>query len=90
MRRSAFAVALLLATAPVASATEIAPDVKPDLRAAEVSAPSIREGIVVAPARSEARSTTAVAVQEGRMSTTTWVILGLAAVGAIAILAAVL
>ena len=90
MRYSALAVALLLATAPVVSATEVTRDVKPDLRAAEVSAPSIREGVVVVPARSETRSATAATVQERRMSTTTWVILGLAVIGAIAVLAAVL
>ena len=90
MRHSAFAVALLLAAAPVASATEVTPDVRPDVRAAAVSAPSIREGVVVVPARSEGRSTPAATAPEGRMSTTTWVLLGLAAVGAIALLAAVL
>ena len=90
MRRTALAVALLLATAPVARAEGPATDVKPDLRAVEVAAPSVREDVVVAPARVDARSTTAATVQERRMSTTTWVILGLAAVGAIAILAAVL
>lgn len=53
MRRSALAVALLLATAPVAGATEITPDAKPELRAVEVAVPQIRKQIAVAPARAE-------------------------------------
>jgi hypothetical protein len=88
MRRSVLAVAILLATAPVASATEAMPDVKPDLRAVEVAAPSVRTVVVVAPARAEVRTTeTRTLVQR---STTTTVILVLAVIGAIAILASVL
>ena len=90
MRRSALAVALLLATAPVAGATEISPEVKPELRAVEVATPTIRKQLNVAPARAEeVRKVRTSAVQEG-MSTTTIVILVLAAIGAIAVLAAVL
>lgn len=90
MRRSALAVALLLATAPLASANEVVPEVKPDLRAVDVAAPSVREGAVVIPARAEHRTTTSRTAQTEGMSTTTLVILGLALVGAIVILAAVL
>ncbi len=63
MRRSALAVALLLATAPVARATEVTPATGPELRVVEVAAPSIRKDVVVAPARAEARSTKAAAVE---------------------------
>ena len=88
MRRSALAVALLLATAPVAGATEITPEARPEMRAVEVAAPSIRTDLVVAPARSETRSTDTATVRQ--RSTTTTVILVLAVIGAIAVLAAVL
>ena len=89
MRRSALAVALLLATAPVAHATEVTPEVKPELRAVEVATPSIRQDVMVAPARAEARNSRAAAVQ-GRMSTTTIVILVLAVIGALVLVGAVL
>ena len=90
MRRSALAVALLLASAPVAGATEITPDVRPALRAVEVAAPSIRKDVTVAPTRAVTNAKTKRAAQFEGMSTTTVVILVLAIVGAIAVLAAVL
>lgn len=83
MRRSTLAVALLLATAPLAHATEVTPDVKPELRAVEVSAPSIRTDIVVAPARAEARSAKAATVQQ--MSLTTILIIALVVIGVLAL-----
>ena len=55
MRRSALAVALLLATAPVAGATEITPEVKPEMRAVEVAVPSIRKDVVIAASQVETR-----------------------------------
>ena len=46
MRRTALAVALLLATAPVARAEGPATDVKPDLRVVETTAPAVRQEAV--------------------------------------------
>ncbi len=63
MRRSALALVLLLAAAPVANATQVTPGVKPDLRAAEGAAPIIRSDVVPAPARVEAQSIRASTVQ---------------------------
>lgn len=83
MRRTALALALLLATAPVAHATEGTPDVKPELRAVEVAAPNIRTDAVVAPARTEARSGKAAAVQQ--LNVTTIVIIALVVVGVLAL-----
>ena len=87
MRRTAFAIALLLATAPLASATEIVPEVKPEMRAVEVAAPTIRQDAVVKANVVETRKATTATVQ--RMNTTTIVILVLAAIGVLAILAAI-
>ncbi len=86
MRRTTFAVALLLATAPLAHATEIAPDVKPQLRAVEVAAPSIRTDVVVAAARAEAPNTRAATVQQ--MSLGTILIVALVVIGVLALAAA--
>lgn len=88
MRRSVLAVALLLATAPIAGATEITPETKPEMRVVEVAAPSIREDVAVAPERAEARTTKSAAVQQ--MNTTTLVILVLAVIGALVVIGTVL
>lgn len=88
MRRSAFAVALLLATAPIASATEIVPEVRPEMRVVEVAAPTIRQDAVVKSAVVENRKATKATTQ--RMNTTTLVILVLAVIGALVVLGAVL
>lgn len=87
MRRSVLAVALLLATAPIAGATEIPPTAKPELRAVEVAAPAIRKDLAVAPARAEAERGVA-AKREIRIDTTTLVLVVLAAIGVIAIVGA--
>jgi hypothetical protein len=58
MRRSVFAVALLLATTPRVSATEITPELKPEMRAVEVVTPTIRQDAVVRTAVAETRQTT--------------------------------
>jgi hypothetical protein len=86
MRRTTLAVALLLATAPLAQATEVTPDVKPQLRAVEVAAPSIRTDLVVAPARAEAPSTKAATVQQ--MSLGTILIVALVVIGVLALASA--
>ncbi|CAN5705786.1 hypothetical protein BH23GEM5_BH23GEM5_13450 [soil metagenome] len=83
MRRTTLAVALLLATAPLAQATEITPDVKPQLRAVEVAAPSIRTDVVVARARAEAPNTRAATVQQ--MSLGTILIIALVVIGVLAL-----
>lgn len=88
MRRSAFAVALLLATAPIASATGIVPEVRPEMRVVEVAAPTIRQDAVVKSAVVENRKATKATTQ--RMNTTTLVILVLAVIGALVVLGAVL
>lgn len=86
MRRSAFAVALLLATAPIASATEVPREVKPEMRAVEVAAPSIRQDVKVAPARGEVRNTRAATVQQ--MSLGNIVIIALVVIGILALVSA--
>jgi hypothetical protein len=83
MRRTTLAVALLLATAPLAQATEITPDVKPQLRAVEAAAPSIRTDVVVAPARAKALNTRAATVQQ--MSLGTILIIALVVIGVVAL-----
>lgn len=88
MRHSVLAVALLLATAPIAGATEITPETKPEMRVVEVAAPSVRTNVAVAPAHAEARTTKPAAAQQ--MNTTTLVILVLAVIGALVIIGAVL
>ncbi len=87
MRRSALVVALLLATAPVANATEVTPNAKPDLRAVEVAAPSIREDIKVAPVRPETRSTKASTVQQ--VNLTNVIIIALVVIGILALVSAI-
>lgn len=54
MRRSAWALGLLLAMTPAAAVAEVTPNAKPETRAVEVAAPEIRKEISVAPARAEA------------------------------------
>lgn len=83
MRRTMLAVALLLATAPLAQATEITPNVKPQLRAVEVAAPSVRTDVIVAPARAEAPKTKAATVQQ--MSLGTILIVALVVIGVLAL-----
>ncbi len=72
MRRSALAVALLLATAPLVDATENARDIQPELRVVEAPAPTIRPAALVAPALAEARTPDAA-------TTARWVVLGILA-----------
>ncbi len=73
MRRTAMAIAVLLATAPVAGATEITPEIKPEVRAVEVAAPTIRQNLVVAPAQAEVRSAKAT-TRATQMDRHTWTI----------------
>lgn len=82
MRRTAMAIALLLATAPVAGATEITREVKPEVRAVEVAAPSIRQNPVVAPAQAEARDTKTTRATQMDRHTWTIVIIALAVAAA--------
>lgn len=70
MRRTAAALALLLATAPVASATEIIPEAKPEIRVVEGTAPAIRQDIAIAPA--DAHSTKA--ARTAQMDRESWTI----------------
>lgn len=77
MRRTATALALLLATAPVAGATEITPEAKPNLQVVEAAAPAIRESVVVAPAHAEARS--AETARARQMDRESWTIVLVAA-----------
>ena len=77
MRRTAIALALLLAAAPVAGATEITPEVKPNLQVAETAAPAVRESVVVAPAQTEIRS--AETARTRQMDRESWTIVLVAA-----------
>ena len=78
MRRSALAVVLLLAAAPIAGATEITPEVKPELRAVEVAVPAIRKQVVVAPAHAdEVRNVSAARARQ--MDRESWTIVLIAA-----------
>ncbi len=82
MRRITFAVALLLATAPMARAETPVPTVQPDLQVVQVAAPTVRQDAVeptIAKAQNEATKTTA---QLG-MGRNFWVLL--VAVGAAAL-----
>jgi hypothetical protein len=56
MCRPALAVALLLATAPAANATEMTHEIKPDVRTVEPTGPGIREASVPAIAHAGTRS----------------------------------
>ncbi len=78
--------ALLLATAPMASAADVMPEIKPEIRAVEAAAPTIRQEAVVRTAVAENRKATTRAVQ--RMNTTTIIIIVLAVIGAIVVLGA--
>jgi hypothetical protein len=78
--------ALLLATAPMASATNVMPEIKPEMRVVEAAAPSIRQEAVVQAAVAENRKATTRTVQ--RMNTTTIIIIVLAVIGAIVVLGA--
>lgn len=83
MRRTTFAVALLLATAPMARAETPVPAVQPDLQVVHVAAPTVRQDAVeptIAKARNEAATKTT--AQMG-MSRNFWVLL--VAVGAAAL-----
>ena len=85
MRRTAMALTLLVATAPVAGATEITPEIKPEVRAVQVAAPSIRQNPAVVPAQAEAR--TAKTTRATQMDRHTWTIVIIAlAVAAAALL----
>ncbi len=86
MRRTTFAVALLLATAPVARAETPVPAVQPNLQVVEVAAPTVRQDAVVQTAVAENRKAMARTTQ--RMNTTTIVILVLAVIGALVVLSA--
>ena len=86
MRRTTFAIALLLATAPVARAETPVPTVQPDLQVVQTAAPSVRQDPVKS-AVVETRKATTLATQ--RMNTTTIVILVLAAIGALVVLSQV-
>lgn len=83
MRPSALALALLLAAAPAAHATEVTPDAKPEMRAVEVAAPKIRTDAVAVPARADARDAEAAAVQQLNVSTI--VIIALVVIGVLAL-----
>ncbi len=82
MRRTVMAIAVLLATAPVASATEITPEIKPEVRAVEVSAPTIRQNLAVMPAHAEARSVKTTRATQMDRHTWTIVIIALAVAAA--------
>ncbi len=87
MRRITFAVALLLATAPVARAETPVPAVQPDLQVVQVAAPTVRQDAVeptIAKARNEA--TTKATAQMG-MSRNFWVLLVAVGAGALVLLA---
>lgn len=72
MRRTAAALALLLATAPVAGATEITPETKPEIRVVEGTAPAIRQDLAIAPAHADTRSTKA--ARAAQMDRESWTI----------------
>jgi hypothetical protein len=76
------AFALLLATAPVAGATEITREIKPEVRAVEVAAPSIRQSPVAVAAQAEVRSTKAARATQMDRHTWTIVIIALAVAAA--------
>ncbi len=88
MRPATFAVALLLATAPMARAETPVPAVQPDLQVVEVAAPMVRQEAVPVAAVAEARKATTRTAQQ--MNTTTIVILVLAVIGALVVLTGVL
>lgn len=88
MRRTTFAVALLLAAAPAARAETPVPAVQPDLQVVEGAAPTIRQDAVVRQAVVETRKATTRTAQQ--MNTTTLVIIVLAVIGALVVLGAVL
>jgi hypothetical protein len=89
MRRTALAIALLLASAPVARAETPVPTVQPDLQVVQTVAPTVRQEAVSVAAAAETRKATTATVQR-RMSTTTIVILALAVIGALVVIGAVL